>query len=283
MLIARIMKNIAESFNLDDIHIYNEDIQKFSYGIQSNLWDDEVGYYSYMMHDEKGNPKGFLRYKDGTNFNLGFDGIYPYISGVSDEYQSKRIKENITKGLFTKAGVGVVDTRAPYYTPYGYWNGSVWMPYQWILYKALLDKGEIALAIKIVSTALDIWKAEVDDSYSCFEHFMSVNKKGAGFHQISGLSCPVLNFFNSLYVSGSVDSGFGTVIKNAKWNKDKTNVSFAATSDSQKAYAIICMNGDYDYKFQIDGRSSKAKKITRGAYALKIGSGTKTVVVKKCE
>lgn len=283
VLIARIMKNISEAFDIDDTDIYNEDIQKYSDAIQSNLWDDEVGYYSYMMHDEDGNPKEFLRYKDGTNFNLGFDGIYPYISGVSNEYQNGRIKENITKGLFTKAGVGVVDTRAPYYTPYGYWNGSVWMPHQWILYKALLDKGEISLAVKIALTALDVWKAEADDSYSCFEHFMSVNKKGAGFHQFSGLSCPVLNLFNSLYVSGSVDSGFGTVIKNAKWNKDKTNVSFAATSDSQKAYAIICMNGDYDYKFQIDGRSSKAKKITRGAYALKIGSGTKTVVVKKCE
>ncbi|MBE7047507.1 MAG: hypothetical protein E7396_08885 [Ruminococcaceae bacterium] len=283
VLIARIMKNIAESFNLDDIHIYNEDIQKFSYGIQSNLWDDEVGYYSYMMHDEKGNPKGFLRYKDGTNFNLGFDGIYPYISGISDEYQSKRIKENITKGLFTKAGVGVVDTRAPYYTPYGYWNGSVWMPHQWILYKALLDKGEIALAIKIVSTALDIWKAEVDDSYSCFEHFMSVNKRGAGYHQFSGLSCPVLNFFNAFYVPGRVDAGFGTVIKNIKWNKEKTGVSFEAVSDSKNAYMVICMKEGYDYKFEINGKPSKVKKITNGAYVIKIGGGKRNIVVKISE
>lgn len=281
VLIARIMKNISETFGIDkDTHIYNEDIRKYSDAIQSNLWDDEAGYYSYLIHDKNGNPEKFLRYKDGTNFNLGFDGIYPYISGISDEYQSKRIKENIINGLFTKAGVGVVDTRAPYYTPYGYWNGSVWMPHQWILYKSLLDKGEIALATKIVTTALNVWKDEVDDSYSCFEHFMSVNKKGAGFHQFSGLSCPVLNFFSSYYIPGNVDVGFGTVIKNTKWNKEKTSVTFEAVSDSKDAYAVVCMKEGYDYTFEINGKPSVSKKVTNGAYAIKIGSGLKTVVVR---
>ena len=88
------MKNISHTLGMnDDINIYNEDIDKYSKAIQDNLWDDEIGYYSYMMHDDNGNPRGVLKYKDGTNFNLGFDGIYPYIAGISDKYQSKRIKE----------------------------------------------------------------------------------------------------------------------------------------------------------------------------------------------
>ena len=282
VLIARIMKNISVSLGYtDDISSFDEDISKYSRAVQSNLWDDKTGYYSYMVHDSNGKPKEFLKYKDGTNFNLGFDGIYPYIAGISNEYQSKRIKENITKGLFTKAGVGVVDTRAPYYNPYGYWNGSVWMPHQWILYKSLLDKGEIALATKIAFTALNVWKEEVDDSYSCFEHFMSFNKKGAGFHQFSGLSCPVLNFFSSYYIPGSIDGGFGTVMNNVKWDKKKTSVSFEVSSDSKNAYVILCMKEGNDYTFFVDGKEQKAKKITSGAYAIKIGYGCKPVKVKK--
>ena len=280
VLIARIMKNISHTLGMnDDINIYNEDIDKYSKAIQSNLWDDDTGYYSYMMHDDRGNPKGVLKYKDGTNFNLGFDGIYPYVAGISDEYQSRRIKENIIKGLFTKAGVGVVDTRAPYYTPYGYWNGSVWMPHQWILYKSLLDKGEMSLAQKIVTTALNVWKNEVDDSYSCFEHFMSTNMKGAGFHQFSGLSCPVLNFFTSFYVAGNIDCGFGTIVINTKWNKDKTSVTFDVVSDSKDAHIIVCMNSKSKYTFTVDGKVVRAKPVTEGAYAIKVGGGKKHIEI----
>ena len=64
-----------------------------------------------------------------------------------------------------------------------------------LLAKSLLDRGEVSFAVKIFKTALSVWKKEVERTYLCFEHFMSTNGRGAGFHQFSGLSTPVLMFF----------------------------------------------------------------------------------------
>ena len=58
-----------------------------------------------------------------------------------------------------------------------------------------------------------------------------------------------------------------------KWNKEKTTVSFEASSDSKKAYIIVCMSEGNNYTFSVDGKEPKVKKITAGAYAIKIGNG----------
>ena len=269
VLIAKIMKIISTGFGIyENDSLFDNDIKRYSEAIQNNLWDEDAGYYSYLKHDEEGNPTGFLRYEDGTNYNMGLDGAYPYIAGISNEHQSKRILDNIKYGMMTKYGLGVVDTRAPYYTPYGYWNGSVWMPHQWIVAKALLDRGEVDFAVKIMKRALSVWKCEVDRTYLCFEHFMTQNGRGAGFHQFSGLSTPVLMFYESLYTPGSVTCGFGTAVISKKWNKENTTLKLNTVSNSVENAIIICMSDRCKYKFTSNGKRIRSKKLTGGAYAI---------------
>ena len=269
VLIAKIMKNISRELGISENDgLFDRDIARYSKAIQDNLWDEEAGYYSYLEHDDDGNPIGFLRYEDGTNFNMGLDGAYPYIAGVSDKHQSERILDNVKRGMMTKYGVGVVDTRAPYYTPFGYWNGSVWMPHQWILMKALLDRGEIDFAVEIIKTALNVWKTEVDRTYLCFEHFMSQNGRGAGFHQFSGLSTPVLMFFETLYTPGTVTAGFDTTISKKTFNEDKTSLEVDAVSNSDNSYIIVCLSDKCKHKFTVNGKKARAKRLSGGAYAI---------------
>jgi hypothetical protein len=90
----------------------------------------------------------------------------------------------------------------------GYWNGAVWMPYQWIVWKALLDRGYGELAHRIGRTALDVWKAEVDATYNCFEHFIVQSGRGAGWHHFGGLSAPVLAWFGAYHRPGRLTCGF---------------------------------------------------------------------------
>ena len=283
VLIAKIMKNISTVLGIFDNHkLFDRDIERYSAAIEEQLWDDEAGYYSYLEHDRDGNPVGFLRYSDGTNYNMGLDGAYPYIAGISNEYRSKRVLQNVKDGMMTKYGLSVVDTRAPYYTPHGYWNGSVWMPHQWIFAKSLLDGGEVMFAVKIFKTALSVWKKEVERTYLCFEHFMSINGRGAGFHHFSGLSTPVLMFFDTLYTPGTITSGFQTVVESADWNEDKTTLKVTTVSNSSGGSIIICMSDKCNYKFTLNGKIVKPVKISAGAYALQLkGSGKNTVAVKE--
>ena len=270
VLIAKIMKNISAVLGIHkNDALFDNDIKRYSDAIEKNLWDDEAGYYSYLVHDENGNPTGFLRYKDGTNYNMGLDGAYPYIAGVSDKYRSKRVLQNVKVGMMTKYGLGVVDTRAPYYTPHGYWNGSVWIPHQWIFAKSLLDRAEVSFAVKILKTALSVWSAEVDRTYLCFEHFMSTNGRGAGFHHFSGLSAPVLTFFETLYKSGTVTPGLQTAIKSAVWNEDKSALNMHTVSNCAGSI-IICMSDKYEYKFTLNGEKIKARRLTDGAYSISL-------------
>jgi hypothetical protein len=203
----------------------------------------------------------------GVNADMGMDGAFPYIAGITDEHRSARILDNIKNGMMTDIGVSVVDTRAPYYSNSGYWNGSVWMPHQWILWKALLDYGEYELANEIAEKALSLWEKDVSATYNCYEHFMIENGRGAGFHQFSGLSTPVLMWFESYYKPFSVSAGFRTIITEKK--TDGKNLSFSIQTDSAKASVIVCLKEDVDYTFECD---ADVIKINKAAYLLKFNA-----------
>jgi hypothetical protein len=113
-----------------------------------------------------------------------------------------------------------VDQSAPYYRHDGYWNGAVWMPHQWFLWKTMLDLGQADFAFKIAQTALDLWKAEVDESYNCFEHFLIESGRGAGWHQFSALSSPVLAWFSAYYRPGRLTAGFDTWVHRCTFEPD---------------------------------------------------------------
>jgi hypothetical protein len=167
----------------------------------------------------------------------------------------------------TDIGVSVVDTRAPYYSKSGYWNGSVWMPHQWILWKSLLDYGEYELAGEIAQKALDLWEREVSSTYNCYEHFMIENGRGAGFHQFSGLSTPVLMWFEAYYKPMTVTAGFRTLIEDKE--TDGKNLSFALTTDSPNAAVIVCLREGKKYDFKCD---AEIIKINKSAYLLKFNT-----------
>jgi hypothetical protein len=281
VLIAKILRSISDVANLSEKECFEQVIKKYSEPILKYAWNDNTGYFSYVVHGEDGMPKKFLSAPDGSDYNLGFDGIYPYIAGITTKEQDSKILDNILNGLMTDIGISVVDTRASYYSENGYWNGSVWMPHQWILWTSLFDKGEGELAFKIADTALKIWKRETDESYSCFEHFMKKNGRGSGFHQFSGLSTPVLLFFESYYTPGTVTLGFETVIIEKEFNDDYTEFSMKCRASGEKPIALICLNAHYKYEFYINSRPAKAKSVTDGAYEISLPNGISEIEIKK--
>ena len=279
VLIAKILKNIALSFG-ENTAEFDDCIETFSARLHNGLFDEECGYFSYIVHNEQKKANGFLRYADGTNFNWGFDGIYPFISGITTPRQDAKILENIKKGLMTDIGVSVVDTRAPYYSQSGYWNGSVWMPHQWILWRALLDFGDGDLAYEIADKALNLWKNEVDNSYCCFEHFMSENGRGAGFHQFSGLSTPVMMFFEAYYKIGNLTVGFDAIIHSQVWNEEKTSLKACVEAHGKNPLVIVCMKAGRDYVVTVNGAPAKFIERNSGTYEIALPFGNAEIMIR---
>ncbi|MCE6989854.1 MGH1-like glycoside hydrolase domain-containing protein [Dyadobacter sp. CY323] len=254
--VAKMLRMMAVKLGeKEDVKAYDQQINTLSRALQQHSWDPESGYFGYVKHDPKGNANGIFRFGDqNVNYNMGLDGVSPLIAGICSEEQVNILTERLFSAshLWTASGISAVDQSAPYYKTDGYWNGSVWMPHQWFIWKTLLDLGKPKLAFQLAQKALDVWKTETDASYYTFEHFLAKSGRGAGWHQFSGLSSPVLCWFASYYKVGTVTTGFETWIDKQAFNQHHTAFSadlmFDTTTKSHQRSILVAMNPDKTYE-----------------------------------
>jgi hypothetical protein len=263
--IAKMLKQAATALGKkEDQKAYDDDIAVFSKGIQKYSWNDTAGYFSYVVHDKAGNPTSHLKWP-GTNIdhNMGFDGVTPLIAGICTPEQEKLMIRDIFSDtrMWTPAGICVVDRSAPYFNPVGYWNGSIWLPHQWFAWKTMLDIGRPDLARQIAVKGLDVFSREVDETYSSFEYYVVKNGRGAGWHQFTSLSSPVLSWFASYYKPGTVTSGFEVWIKSQSFNPDNTSYTAQLAMDSatpaHKRCFMACLDPKFKYEVKINGKTAE--------------------------
>lgn len=234
-----------------DLKQFDSDISAMSIGITDNAWDAHAGYFGYVEHDAEGNPAGLYKTEDGVNFNMGLDGVTPLVAGITSASQQESLLGHIfTEGeLWSPYGITAVDQTAPYYSIDGYWNGTVWLPHQMILWKTMLDLGRPDLARRIAETALSNWERECEDSYNCYEHFMLATGRGGGWSNFSGLSSPIINWYCAYNKPGTVSTGFGTLVTVADWADDFSSVSLMLEFDKdligKEVSVLACLSGGY--------------------------------------
>lgn len=210
---AKILSNLAVIIG-EPTGEFDADIHNLTDALQRHSWNPASSWFSYVLHDEAGNPTGPLLHESGEDYNRGLDGIYPLAAGICTPQQEtlflQRLRDRTV--FWTDCGLSTVDQSAPYFTTDGYWNGAVWMPHQWFIWKTLLDMGEGPLAWQIARTALETWNREVLTTGCCFEHFIIRTNRGAGWHQFGGLSSPILSWFTAYFRPGSLTGGHDMLI-----------------------------------------------------------------------
>lgn len=258
---AKMLRMAACALGLrKDVNKYDHDIRRLSEALQKYSWNQSSGYFSYVVHDPQGRPTGPFSHSSGKDYNMGLDGIYPLFAGICTSAQEKELVEKLfsPSRLWTPSGICVVDQSAPYYREDGYWNGAVWMPHQWFMWKTMLDLGRPDLAFKIARKGLEVYSGEADESYYTFEHFFAKSGRGAGWHQFSGLSTPVLSWFSSYYKVGTVTSGFEIWIQSQRFNADKSEytatLAFDETTTAHERCLLVCLNPNYQYTATLNGR-----------------------------
>ena len=279
---AKILRMLARHMGLKaDEKQYDKDIKKLSSAILDNAWDEESGYFGYVMHDDNGKPAGIYRHSDGSNFNKGLDGVSPLAAGICPEDKRERLIGNIfsPEKLWTSVGISTVDRTASYYSVDGYWNGSVWMPHQLVLWKTMLDCNLPDRATQIAFTALDVWNKECKETYQSFEHFIIGSGRGAGWHNFSGLSSPVANWFTSYFKKGTVTTGFDTMIVSGKMSDDFSSysglVEFEKDACGRKVAIMVCMSEKYEYKAFLNGKPVEMQSPYGGVMYLSLPASQK--------
>jgi hypothetical protein len=228
---AKILRAAARALgtpeSAHDVAEYDEDIAQLSEALQTYAWDEESGAFGYVRHDEAGEPTGILRHPSGVNFNLGLGGASPLVAGICTPDQEARLMDALMSEahMWSRCGLSTVDRSAPYYRDDGYWNGAVWMPHQWYMWKALLDLGRADEAYRIAKTGLEVWKREVERSYNCFEHFIVQTGRGAGWHHFGGLSSPVLSWYGAYHRPGRLTTGLDAWVVSRRVGQDGRELS----------------------------------------------------------
>lgn len=277
---AKILRMIASEAGYDtDVLEYDEDIALRSDALLRYAWDEESGYFGYVVHDADKNPVGIFRTEDGENLSRGMDGIYPLIAGICTKEQEARLIGHIfsESEMFSRVGISAVDMSVGYYEPNGYWNGNVWFSHQWFIWKTMLDLGYGEEAFRITKTALDSWRREVDHSYYTFEMLNIATGRGGWFHHFGGLSAPVNIWANAYYRPGTVTVGFDMWIASQSYDEADDTLNVTVTNHGTRPGLLLAVLGAASGKVRawLDGAEIQVTSRTDGAVELVIPAGAK--------
>ena len=129
-------------------------------------------------------------------------------------------------------------------------------------------------------TALDNWEKECAASYFTFEHFIISSGRGAGWHQFSGLSSPILNWFAAYYKSGKVSTGFEVWITKSEFNSTcsgyKADISFDDSTKAHERCMIVCMDAKHTYEAFFNGKPVKFRPGHAGMLEITLPATNKT-------
>lgn len=260
----------------EDIAEYNTDISRLSAAVQAHGWDPASGYFGYVLHDAAGQPTGLLRTSAGENWNRTLDGVQPLIAGITTPEQTRVIIANLRDPakLSSPVGITAVDRSASYYRTDGYWNGTVWFPHQWFVWKSLLDQGEGAFAWQVARTALEAYEAEAEASWISAEHFEIATGQGTGWHQFSGLSSPIANWFQAYFVPGRLSAGWDVWVRGKVDSPGHRGLTahLVLTSSRNDGFVsvIATLAAGQSYRATWNGRSIDTRQIHSGAYEIRI-------------
>lgn len=265
-----------------DIVQYEEDIKESTEALNKLAWDEESGYFGYTLYDKEPSKPYIMKTDKGENCNKGMDGIYPLIAGAVEGERKKRLIEHLKnpKEMWSSAGISAVDMSAEYFMEDGYWNGNVWMPHQWFVWKAMLDNGEADFAYEIAKKALDIWKEETDDSWNTYECFNIRSHRGGWFHQFSGLSSPVLIWADAYYKPGTITTGFDVWTDNQYSDDKEISTRFKYFGKSESYTMLFTAKEGTVSEVTLNGKPVDIKYRTLGTVELTLPGTVKEGFVR---
>jgi hypothetical protein len=148
--------------------------------INAVMWDDSTGFYYNV--DKKTNGFTFKKHNDLKRQEI--IGFLPMWAGIADKKQTDRLMEKLMdpKKFWRKYGVPSLSADDSYYNPKGYWNGPVWVEWDYFIVRGLLDYGYTKEAKELTSRVAANMAAELKKNHNLWE-FYSPDDQWAGYHK----------------------------------------------------------------------------------------------------
>ncbi len=177
---ARSLSDMASKLGFSEESImWREDALKRSALINKTMWDTETGfYYNVNKKDQSFNFHSLndLKIKE-------IIGFLPLWAGVADKEKADLLLKKMvdTTEFWRQYGIPSLTAKSDYYCPIGYWNGPVWVQWQYLIYRGLRDYGYDELAGQLAGRVLDNMVYHLKKDHIFWE-FYSADDRQAGWN-----------------------------------------------------------------------------------------------------
>jgi glycogen debranching enzyme len=148
--------------------------------INETFWDDESGFY---FHVDKADHD-FALHQPGDLKREEIIGFLPLWAGVADDDQARRLVAKLTDParFWRPYGIPSLSASDPYYNPKGYWNGPVWVEWNYLILRGLLRYGYETEARELAQRVVAGVTARLRTDHNFWE-FYSPDEPWAGYHK----------------------------------------------------------------------------------------------------
>ena len=148
--------------------------------INDAMWDQSTGFY----YNVNKNNQSF-RFQSPNDLKIKeIIGFLPLWAGIADTEKAKILVEKMrdTTEFWRPYGIPSLSAASDYYCPIGYWNGPVWVQWNYLLFQGLRDYGYKTEARELAGKVLDnmIFHLKTDH---VFWEFYSADDRQAGWNK----------------------------------------------------------------------------------------------------
>lgn len=160
---------------------WRREAQARTEAIRETFWDPKTGFFYYVDrddHDFTFDTENDLKRREITGF-------IPLWAGTATDAQAERlVEEHLTDSteFWRPYGVPSLSAGDPYYDPQGYWNGPVWVEWQFLLVRGLQNYGYHAEANELANRVFENVIHHLKTTHTFWE-FYSPDAHWAGHHQ----------------------------------------------------------------------------------------------------
>ncbi|MDQ6890188.1 MAG: hypothetical protein M3Z56_07930, partial [Bacteroidota bacterium] len=159
---------------------WKRDYQKRSALINKTFWDPVQHFYFNVdkhTHTFTYKNKDDLKRKE-------IIGFLPLWAGIANKMQAAYLVKHLTDtaSFWRRYGVPSLAANDPYYNPKGYWNGPVWIQWNYLIERGLLDYGYKKVAVEMVHKIVDNMTGVLRYDHELWE-FYDPDSIWGGYHR----------------------------------------------------------------------------------------------------
>lgn len=175
------LAKMAEILNLtDESKMWKAKAEFRTNLLNDTFWDDESGFYYHVdkeTHKFTYNEKDDLKIKE-------IIGFLPMWANAVDSATASSLLKHFKNPdeFYRKFGIPTLSADDPYYNPIGYWNGPIWIQWQYLIFRGLIDYGYYDEALDLFGRVIDniINQLKIDHN---FWEFYSADDYQAGWNK----------------------------------------------------------------------------------------------------